>query len=56
MDNVIDKIIQNIRTSIFDQLAGTDWIGVRVRASTHRKLSPGESESDLMVQGGCRVR
>ena len=46
MSSVQDSVVQSIRKALFDTSAvvGSDWLGVRVRASTHRVFLPDEQE------------
>ena len=48
------SILLSIRKAVFDTLVGTDWIGVRVRAATHRIILPGEP--DTLVGEATKVR
>lgn len=41
-----------IRESVFSALSGEQWVGYRVRASTHRILQPGERRVDARDAGG----
>ena len=42
-----------IRDSIFNVLSGEQWVGSRVRASTHRIVQLGECRSEVLEQGSA---
>ena len=43
---IVDSIVQTIRKNLFTSLVGSEWVGVRVRASTHRIITPEELQED----------
>jgi hypothetical protein len=49
MDAVIDAVLSAVRSGAFSALNGSEWVGTRVRANTHRLLLPGETKEVLHV-------
>jgi hypothetical protein len=40
-------ILTDTRSLVFTSLVGDDWIGMRVRASTHRLIQEGEIANEV---------
>ena len=56
MCSIVDSIVQTIRKSLFTSLVGPEWVGVRVRASTHRIITPEELQEDFGMVETAMVR
>ena len=56
MCSIVDSIVQTIRKNLFTRLVGAEWVGVRVRASTHRIITPEDLQEDYRMVEPLMVR